>query len=163
MQRRRLLRLAALLVQPRRVGRLLEPLEDRRAVAAALRVVALHRDLHAARDVAEAERHPRDAGAARLRLRGVARREAVVEHREGGLVLLAELELHRKLARDRRHLVGREGLRELERHLPVEEVAAHLEGGDRVRRREEELLRQVVVPADEGDVAGEEGGVVDAL
>ena len=84
-------------------------------------------------------------------------------HGERLLMLALELELLRELAREVGHLLGREGLGELERLLPLQQVAPHLERGHGARRLQEELLRGRVVVEDERDVAGEQVGVLDAL
>eukprot|EP00962_Isochrysis_galbana_P048772 scaffold20406_cov103-Isochrysis_galbana.AAC.4 len=172
----RLVGRVALLVQPRRLLRLLEHiLQEVGAVAVALPVTRLERQLHAVRGVAAPQRHLGDshrASAQQLRVRpaGVEARghclrraEARRVHAERLLVLPLELELLRKLARDAGHLLWRERLGQLERLLPVQQVAPHLQRRHRPHRCQEELLRPRVVLEGECDVAGQQLGVLDVL
>ena len=47
--------------------------------------------------------------------------------------------------------------------LPVEQIAAHLERGERAGRLQEVVLGGCVVVEDEGEVAGEEVGVLEPV
>eukprot|EP00964_Phaeocystis_antarctica_P092432 scaffold59457_cov61-Phaeocystis_antarctica.AAC.1 len=130
------------LIQARGLLVLPQPVADGGAVTAALRLARVEGQLHSPLHVALPQRHACDAHAAQVRL----------------LRLVLALLLLRPLLQPLlvRHLLGREGLGQLERLLPLQQIPPHLERRHGARRLQEELLRGRVVVEDEGDVACEQ-------